>query len=449
MKLTFWYVLILGVILLVFIFILYESFKAFSYRDIDQALRTIASSIREGISVVDERIVTPEFERPSPLNDVFVLLFNPRGELLTETPLPYDARGVTLALRGKESYANFENGGREFRAYTLPVHDEEHRLGAIQVLTTLSALRKALANLLFLLLALTPMFLAVAAIGGLNLARRALAPIGEIVKAVRLIKTESLDRRLPSISTDAEIEDLVRTLNGMLEEIEKGFLREKRLTQDISHELRTPLTIIKGSVSLALRKSRSPEEYVATLQEVEREVDHMIRMVNELLFLAREDDLTQQKHFKPVLLNALLEEVCLELLPLATQHHLLLCVNLPEDRLVVLGNSSSLEQLFYNLLENAIKYTPSGGKIEVTAERNGHQAVIRVKDTGIGIPREDLPHIFERFFRGDRSRQRGGFGLGLSIALAVAKSHGGDIRVEDSTPQGSTFLVTLPLLGEK
>jgi signal transduction histidine kinase len=105
--------------------------------------------------------------------------------------------------------------------------------------------------------------------------------------------------------------------------------------------------------------------------------------------------------------------------------------------------------LFYNLLENAIKYTPSGGKIEVTAERNGHQAVIRVKDTGIGIPREDLPHIFERFFRGDRSRQRGGFGLGLSIALAVAKSHGGDIRVEDSTPQGSTFLVTLPLLGEK
>ncbi|MGC8778357.1 MAG: hypothetical protein ACP5Q4_06725, partial [Candidatus Caldatribacteriaceae bacterium] len=107
MKLTFWYVFLLGAILFVFIFILYESFKVFSYRDIDQALRTIASSIQGGISVVDERIVTPEFERPSPLSDVFVLLFSPTGKLLTDVPLPYDTRGVTLALHGKESYANF------------------------------------------------------------------------------------------------------------------------------------------------------------------------------------------------------------------------------------------------------------------------------------------------------------------------------------------------------
>ncbi|MGC8778876.1 MAG: sensor histidine kinase, partial [Candidatus Caldatribacteriaceae bacterium] len=296
-----------------------------------------------------------------------------------------------------------------------------------------------------LLLALMPIFLAVATIGGLKLARRALAPIGEIARTVRLIKTESLDKRLPSISTDAEIEDLVTTLNGMLEEIEQGFLREKQLTQDISHELRTPLTIIKGNASLALRKSRSPQEYVAILQEVEREVDHMIRMVNELLFLAREDDLAQRKNFKPTLLNALLEEVCLELLPLARQNGLSLQVTIPEEPLVVLGNSSSLERLFSNLLENAIKYTPSGGEVEVTAEQKDHQVVVRVRDTGPGIPREDLPHIFERFWRGDRSRQRGGFGLGLAIALAVARSHGGDIRIEDSTPHASTFLVTLPL----
>lgn len=444
MKLTFWYVFLLAVTLFVFIFILYESFKAFLYRDVDRALQTIATSIREGISIVDEDVLTPEFERPSLLNDVFVLIFNSKGELLTDTKLPYDSRGVALALHGFESWTNLRNGEQEFRVYTLPVRDAEDRIGAIQVLTTLSALKKSLSNLFFLLFALTPAFLGVAALGGMKLAHRALAPIGEIVKAAKAIKAENLNKRLPAISTDAEIQDLVATLNGMLEDIERGFLREKRLTQDISHELRTPLTIIKGNVSLALRRDRSPEEYVTTLREVEREVDHMIRMVNELLFLARESELKEKRCFKPVLLNALVEEVCVELSPLAKEKGLSLEVVLPEDHLVVLGNSSSLERLFYNLVENAIKYTPPGGRVTVEASSGNHRAVVQVKDTGVGIPEEDLPHIFERFWRGDRSRQRGGFGLGLAIALAVARSHGGEITVE-STPQGSTFTIVLPL----
>lgn len=446
MKLTLWYMFLLGVALLVFIFILYESFKAFSYRDVDQALQTIATSIRDGISIVNENILAPEFERPSPLSDVFVLLFDPGGRLLTDTALLYDSRGVTLALRGWESHANIKNGGQELRVYTIPVHDTENRLGAIQVLTSLSILKKNLANLLFLLFALTPVFLGVAALGGISLARRALAPIGEIAKAAKTIKAESLDKRLSVMSTDTEIQDLIETLNGMLEDIEKGFLREKCLTQNVSHELRTPLTIIKGNVSLALRKSRSLEEYVVTLQEVEREVDHMIRMVNELLFLARESELNQRKNFKPVLLNALIEEMCVELFPLAEQGGLSLEVILPEDRIIVLGNSSSLEQLFYNLVENAIKYTPSGGKVTVEASCRDNHVVIQVKDTGIGIPKEDLPHIFERFWQGDQSRQRRGFGLGLAIALAVARSHGGEVTVESSS-RGSVFTVTLLLAG--
>lgn len=346
-----------------FIFILYESFKTFSYRDVDHALQTIATSLREGISVVDENTVTLELERPSPLSDVFVLLFDSEGRLLTDTTLPYDRRGVTLALHGFETYSNIWSDSQELRAYTIPVHDVEGRLGAIQVLTTLSTLKKNLSNLLFLLLTLAPVFLGLAALGGVNLASRALAPIREIAKMVKTIKAESLNKRLPVISTDAEIQDLVETLNEMLEDIEKGFLRERRLTQDISHELRTPLTVIKGNVSLALHKSRSLEEYIATLREVEREVDHMIRMVDELLFLARESECNQKKNFKRVLLNALVEEVCVELSPLAKQNGLSLEVTLPEDRLVVLGNSSSLERLFYNLVENAIKYTPSGGRI--------------------------------------------------------------------------------------
>ncbi|MGB9681971.1 MAG: ATP-binding protein [bacterium] len=446
-KLTLWYIFLLGITLFIFISIVYESFNFLSYKDIDQSIQTIATSIEEDILIVDGKIVLFEIERPSSFSNTFVLLFDKEGKPLINISFPYQEDLIKFALKGKESYSTIENRGERFRIYTSAIRDNNTNIvGAIQVIMSLSSVEKSLNKLLMVLLFSVPILLVIASFGGNILAKNALEPIDKIVDMTHSIETESLDKRLPIISSDIEIRRLIETLNEMLERIERGFKREKQLTQDVSHELRAPLTTIKGNISLALRKDRPIEEYVSILQEVEREVDYMSCMIDELLFLAREDELTQRRYFKEVLLNALIEEIYLESLPLAKEKDLSLSLKLPTSQIIVKGNSSSLERLFRNLIENALKYTPSGGRIEIIVGIEENLVKVDIKDTGIGISQEDIPHIFERFYRADKSRHRGGFGLGLAIAHAIAKSHNGEIRVESSKDKGSTFTVLLPII---
>jgi len=450
LKLTLWYISLLAIFLFVFIIIIYKGFSLFSYRDVDESLRAVALSTEEDIAVIDKGIILLELEKPPAYSDIFILFFNSEGKPLTKTPNLFDENGVKLALKGQDSYSTLIGKGEKFRVYSRPIFYNNNRIaGAIQVIMSLSDVEKTLANLLFLLFSTSPILLIIASLGGITLARYSLKPIDDIVNATRAIEVENLSKRLPIISKDIEIKRLIETLNEMLERIERGYNREKQLTQDISHELRAPLTIIKGNISLALRRRRSVEEYIAILQEMEKEIDYMSHMVNELLFLAREDDLSQRKYFKEVLLNALIEEMYLEFLPLAKEKNIIFHLELPDYQIVVSGNSSSLERLFRNLIENAIKYTPSGGKINIRVSKSESFVSVDIEDTGIGIPEDEIPHIFERFYRADKSRHRDGFGLGLTIAYAVARSHGGEIKVKSTPNQGSTFTVILPLLANK
>lgn len=447
LKLTLWYISLLGILLFAFIIIVYKSFALFSYRDVDESIRAVALSTEEDITVVDKSIILPEIEKSPSFSDIFILFFNSEGKPSIKTPSLFDENGVKLALKGQDSYSTLIGKEERFRAYSKPIfYNNNHIVGVIQVIMSLSDVEKTLANLLFLLFSTSPILLIIASLGGITLAKYSLKPIDEIVNATRAIEVENLSKRLPIISKDIEIKRLIETLNEMLDRIERGYNREKQLTQDISHELRAPLTIIKGNISLALRRRRSVEEYIATLQEMEKEIDYMSHMVNELLFLAREDDLPQRRYFKEVLLNALIEEIYLEFLPLSREKSISLHLELPSLQIVVSGNSSSLERLFRNLIENAIKYTLSGGKIDIRVSKSGSFVSVDIEDTGIGISEDDIPHIFERFYRIDKSRHRDGFGLGLAIAYAIAKSHSGEIKVKSIPNQGSTFTVILPLL---
>jgi signal transduction histidine kinase len=241
---------------------------------------------------------------------------------------------------------------------------------------------------------------------------------------------------------------MAATFDDMIDRLQASFERQKRFTSDASHELRTPLAVMQADLSLALRRPRSNTEYRATLESAQEEVSRLSHIVNDLLVLARLDTDVAQIAREPVQLDDLLEMVVAGLRPLATERSIRLSytINAPAS---MIGDPTRLKQVFFNLLDNAIAYTPDGGSIRVSMVTDGAQAEVTVADTGIGISPEDLPHVFERFYRSEEARTRNheGTGLGLAIAQKVVHAHQGRIEVSSMPGQGTTFQVLLPLLG--
>jgi heavy metal sensor kinase len=272
-----------------------------------------------------------------------------------------------------------------------------------------------------------------------------LKPVEQIARTAREIEESDLSRRIEVRSED-ELGRLASTLNQMIGRLERAFGRQRQFTADASHELRTPLAVIQAESTLALRKERTEIDYRKSLELVSREAAHMSALVDKLLFLARSDTGKEQLNLEAVNLKELVNDLASEIAPLC-QEKRLECKLDPLENQVVQGDKVELKQLFFNLLDNAIRYTPSGGIVSVSVERKGDTAVVAIRDSGIGIPEEHIPHIFERFYRVDeaRSRAEGGTGLGLSICQHIAQVHGGRIEVESQVGQGSTFSVFLPL----
>jgi len=235
----------------------------------------------------------------------------------------------------------------------------------------------------------------------------------------------------------------VAAFNEMLDRLEQVFRSQQRFVADVSHELRTPLTTIRGNLDLLkMGAAESPEDRQATLATIEGEVTRLSRLVSDLLFLARSETGIPME-FQPVELDTLLLDVYRQAQTLVNGVTLTLG---HEDQAVVKGDPDRLRQLFLNLVDNALKYTPAGGQVTLSLYREGNWAKIIVEDTGIGIPEEAIPHLFERFYRVDkaRSRGRGGTGLGLAIVKEVTDSHGGHIEVTSEEGRGSRFTVWLP-----
>jgi signal transduction histidine kinase len=234
----------------------------------------------------------------------------------------------------------------------------------------------------------------------------------------------------------------------MLNRLQSAFDRERRFTADAAHELRTPLTALKGRMGVTLSQPRQAAEYGESLQEMEHQVDRLIRLSSDLLFIARLDQGQVKRRQDPIGLDDLLAAVVEQLRPLAEAK----AISLPEPDtrgLTVPGDMDLMIRLFLNLLDNAIKFTPPGGRVWVEALRFGEQVTIAIRDTGPGIPAEHQAHLFERFYRvgGDRSRTdgQGGAGLGLAIAHEIARAQGGSLTVESTIGEGTTFFVKLPL----
>jgi signal transduction histidine kinase len=295
-----------------------------------------------------------------------------------------------------------------------------------------------------------------------------------MTQAARRIEAERLAERLEGAEADDELGRLARTLNEMLARLEAGFAQVRRFSADASHELRTPLTILKGEIEVALRSAREPAEYEKILASALEEVERMARLVDDLLMLSRADAGALRWDRELVELDRLVEEVAKQGEVLGRGREIQVAIQSLEP-LIAHGDEQRLRQLLLNLVGNAVKYTPPAGRVTLSLRRVGGEsdgpptssleavpnrpigqlancppiewAEIAVSDTGVGIPPEALPRIFERFYRvdGARSREAGGTGLGLCIAKTIAEAHGGTIRVQSAPGVGSTFTVLLPL----
>ena len=230
----------------------------------------------------------------------------------------------------------------------------------------------------------------------------------------------------------------------MIARLEASFNRVRQFTADASHELRTPLTILRGETEIALRTERTVNGLRKTLLSNLEEIDRLSKIINDLLLLSRMDSGREEFHLQEISLDRIVEEKYEQMRTLAKEKGVVMEMERKES-LSVRGDPVKLRQLLLNLLDNAIKYTPEGGKVWLSLERSNGFARITVADTGIGIPEEDLPHIFDRFYRVDKARRDGGSGLGLSICKLIVEAHKGRIDVDSKPGAGSTFRVYLPL----
>jgi signal transduction histidine kinase len=261
------------------------------------------------------------------------------------------------------------------------------------------------------------------------------------------ISHKDLNRRIPDMAADAEMRRLIHSCNAMLERLEKSFAHVNEFSSHVAHELKTPLAIIRGEMELALSETRDPAEYERVITVSLEEVDRLIRIIKDLLLLARLDYNPDVFQFEKIDLTAFLEEIYEYTSILAEQKKLESALHLPGDGGFVEGDKVHLRRLFLNLINNAVKFTPEGGKINISLAVSGRTAEIRVADTGVGIAEDDLRKIFDKFFRsGSQHQAEPGSGLGLSMARSIARAHQGDINVTSRLGEGAEFLVTLPVV---
>jgi heavy metal sensor kinase len=426
-------------------------------KNLDDSLYSVARAIAESVrrpsffgpDVEDslQSMLGPELaERLFQLLDPFGRL-DPRLAPSRRSRLPVSAEALRNAERGQatlETVAMGRRSEKSFRLLTFPVVANGATINIVQVAMSLENVNAARSSFLLVLIILAPVALAGSALGGWFLARRALAPVDAIVEAARRIEAEDLSKRVPALPADDELGRLTAVVNDMLARLERSFGAVRRFSADAAHELKTPLTILKGEIEVALRSSPAPAEIRQTLASCLEEVDRLNGLVEELLLMARMEANALSAQPKPVNLAEVLEDVAPALRELAARAGNT-CTLGAAAPLWVEGYDSFLFRLIFNLVENAIKYTPSGGRIEVTLEQQNGLAVLQVKDNGPGIAPDAQEHIFDRFYRGDLSREGSGTGLGLALVRAIVQLHHGQIQLSSELGKGSCFRVTLPL----
>ncbi len=449
-RLTLWYVLLLAVTLAAFSAGVYFALRQSLYSNLDDSLESRAEIVG-GIVTRDGRLSVSGVDIPGdPVEgEEFVRVYDSSGDMVFDNspdqfPISADPDSVEAALSGNTSRRHVDTGRVDLRVMTAPIRNGSEIVGVVQVGLSEDDVRDTLSVLLVIIGFGYLFALVVAGGGGVFLAGRALSPIDALTRTARKISAEDLSQRLDLRLPDDEVGRLARTFDEMIARLDDAFRRQRQFTADASHELRTPLTAIKGQTEVALQRDRDAGEYREVLRGVNHEVDRMIRLVASLLTLARADARQIPVNRESVDLEKVVADAVEQIGPAAADKAISVNVH-SHSGIRLVADQDLLLHLILNLLDNAVKYTPSGGTIDVACRAEAGYAELTVSDPGPGVPAEHLPHVFDRFYRVDKARAQadGGAGLGLSICRWIAEAHGGTISAE-SRGEGAIFTVRLP-----
>jgi heavy metal sensor kinase len=454
-RLSAWYFLVFAAGIAAFSVLAWFAMRASLYQAIEEALgdrvRGVQTFMEKQISSLSIPEIRDEFREHSvlgPGGDLFQVC-NETGQLLYRS-IPLEANNVPVALPASLGTPRLETlrvQGHMLRFYSQRI-SVNGKVYTVQVAATVDEALQALERFRGILGLAAPLLLMAATAGGFWISRRALAPVDEISRAAQRISIENLAERLHVPKTGDQLQRLSETLNEMLSRLEASVSRMTQFTADASHELRAPVSLIRTTAEVAaLKRDRPANEYLEALDDIQDEAERTSQVVDSLMLLARTDSGKEMLDRAPADACAIVRGAAEQGERLAQNRGVGFGVDVPPSGIPIQADAEALRRALLILMDNAAKYTSRGGSVRVSLASHDGFAIASVSDTGIGIAPEDIPHVFDRFWRADkaRSREQGGAGLGLSIAKWIVDMHGGSISVQSKLNNGSVFTIRVPL----
>ncbi|SPQ01149.1 putative Multi-sensor signal transduction histidine kinase [Candidatus Sulfobium mesophilum] len=445
LRLTIIYTLVVGAILSAFGTAIYFQYKGNLSEKIDSYL--IKEAKEEILVESNPKLPSKNRQVIQRFGDEFYEIIDSRGQVLITSlsaekrQWPLDTERMMRAFKGMPQFRTVNLRGVNYRTLYYPISSEK----ILRIVLSLEEIDDSIRGVRNLFLLSLPFVIMMSFVASWFLSGKALAPIVKIKQLASHVREGRLGKRIEMESKGREIQDLVVIFNDMLDGIQQSVEAQKRFTAAVSHEVRSPLTSLRGNIEVALRKKRTTEEYEDLLKTNLSDIIRLSRITDNLLFFTKADNNIIELRKQWFEVSHILQNIVERLKYRALAAGITIFESY-QDGIEMRGDLELLEQAFSNIIENAINYTTSGGTIAVNSKKEDDKIIISINDTGIGIPEEEVPHLFERFYRvnKERSRKSGGTGLGLSITEWVVHAHDGNIEVKSSLGVGSEFITTFP-----
>ena len=437
-KIMIWYTALLVLLLGVVIPLIYYTMKSTLYDNAESMLRIHTSQALEDFEFEHGKMELNDFDN---ISGTSFILYDAYNNVEANTD---NNDSLIYVSPNYEVFNEYEDTDGRWLIYDQQIEEDEEIVGWIRAYSSLDSVSSALKNLRTIILIASPIYIIVGILGGLFISKKSLKPIDDITKTVQIISTGDLSQRLNMPDAGDEVSRLAQTFDRMIEKLDDSFKKEKRFTADASHELRTPISVIMANAEDMLSKDRSKEEYKESLNIILCEIKKMRNMVSKLLMLSKGDEDSMKYSFEYIDLGLLIEGVVEEMVDYEKEKNIMISYGYKED-VIIKADQTLIIRLMMNLIDNAIKYSEGNSQIEVFLNKAKDFAEVVVKDSGIGIPSEELDKIFNRFYRVDKSRTGEGTGLGLSLVKHIVDIHNGSISVKSELSVGTEFIIEFPL----